>query len=84
VIGDRPPHRTPFLLRAKVIKAETDDKLLRCTDDARIGNFVIIDLNSKQDVGLLNQTNNIPHIKSVVQDACDGGWWPWECLEVVL
>jgi len=69
------------IVKAKLIKRETDDKLMQVNDDIPDGKEFIVDLDVKQVFELFNKECNIAHKKEMVKDV-SGGFLPVELLEL--
>lgn len=72
----------PFLVRARVARTKREDGSLQLRDTVKQGEFVVIDLYSKTHQAYA--LHGVPVLIEIVQSAEDGGWFPWEFLEVVL
>lgn len=74
------------LCRARLKKLNTNDGLLplRTDENLQLGQVFLIDLDSKQTVVLEHNATQTVHEKIIVQDAENGGWLPWECLEIFV
>ncbi len=71
------------LVNAVVRKLLTEDGLLQVAPGHHVGETCVIDLATKVEVGVFSLVTNVTYQKTLVQDAFDGGWWPWDCLEVL-
>ena len=69
------------IVKAKLIKRETDDKLMQVNDDIPDGKEFIVDLDVKQVFELFNKERNIADKKEMVKDV-SGGFLPVELLEL--
>lgn len=69
------------IVKAKLLKRETDDKLMQVNDDIPDGKEFFVDLDVKKHMEFFNKDCKIAHKKEMVKDVC-GGFLPVELLEL--
>jgi hypothetical protein len=70
-----------FLVQARVVKLQTRDGSMTLKSDVAVGLLVVVNLYMKLKVPRVTAVG-IEHTE-VIQCATDGGWFPFECLELL-
>lgn len=71
-----------MLIQAHLVKKATADGLVEFEDDVELGRVYLVELDSRQQVDLLNDETGEPHTKEIIFTN-EGAWLPLECLRLV-
>jgi hypothetical protein len=67
------------IVKAKLIKRETDDKMMQVNSTVPDNAEYLVDLDEKKEYSFLNTEHNVTHKKEMVKDI-RGGFLPVELL----
>lgn len=71
-----------MIASARLVKRCTADGLVSARDEVPLGKMYLVQLETEEEVELLNTTHGVLHKKRIIFEAGTGQWLPVEMLEI--
>lgn len=71
-----------LIARARLVKRCTADGLVRVRDEVPLGKTYLVQIQTEEEVVMLNTERGVLHTKRIICEADTGQWLPVELLEI--